>query len=208
MRDGRSPAAFTTFVALMAAAAAGPASAQAEPPGAAGLDPLFACRDIAAPDARLACFDQAVAALDQRRESLVVVDRAEIEAVERDSFGFSLPSVGALSSLFSRDGADHAGLSAGETGSADAGGVTVLERGGDGQVDAVEVAVDRVRTVGYDTQRFYLANGQVWELLEGVDRNRLFVRDDSTVIIRRAALGSYMLQVDGRGAARRARRVE
>jgi hypothetical protein len=73
------------------------------------LDPILACRAIADDGERLACFDQAAAALsgDEAAGEIVVVRREQIEQAERESFGFSLPGVSGLAQsvggLFARD---------------------------------------------------------------------------------------------------------
>lgn len=59
------------------------------------VDGILSCRDIASIEARLACFDTAADALATAREAgdIVTVTRQDVEAVERDSFGFRLPSL-------------------------------------------------------------------------------------------------------------------
>ena len=62
---------------------------------------LIDCRAILDNGQRLACFDQAAAAVDaaERNKELVVVDRREIRETKRSLFGFTLPRI----SLFSDD---------------------------------------------------------------------------------------------------------
>ena len=67
------------------------------------LDPILACRAIADDAERLACFDAAANALGSAEEAgqIVVVRRAQIDQVERESFGFSVPGMSALAEAMS-----------------------------------------------------------------------------------------------------------
>ncbi|MEQ8406472.1 MAG: hypothetical protein RKE49_15355 [Oceanicaulis sp.] len=66
--------------------------------GADPLDPILACRSIGEDAERLACFDAAASALGGEDEAgeIVVVRREQIEQVERESFGFSVPGMSSL----------------------------------------------------------------------------------------------------------------
>lgn len=53
---------------------------------------------------------------------------------------------------------------------------------------------------------FRLTNGQVWQQM---DDDRFYVhKEEPTVVIRRAALGSYLLSVEGYGSSVRVRRLK
>jgi len=75
-------------------------SAQSSDP----IDDILVCQQIADEASRLACFDAAAGRLSQERQNgLVGIYREDVEAVERDSFGFDLPSMPRLSlSMFAR----------------------------------------------------------------------------------------------------------
>lgn len=62
------------------------------------LDSLAACRTITTPDARLACYDKAGAALerDLKSRELRIVDRTELQRTRRSLFGLNLPASGLL----------------------------------------------------------------------------------------------------------------
>ena len=68
------------------------------------IDDILVCQQIADEASRLACFDAAAGQLAQERDNgLVAIYRQDVEAVERDSFGFDLPSMPRLSlSMFTR----------------------------------------------------------------------------------------------------------
>lgn len=61
----------------------------------ASLDAVLACRSIADPAERVVCYDAAVGRLDeaQAQGEVKVITRAEVEKVQRESFGFSIPSL-------------------------------------------------------------------------------------------------------------------
>jgi len=145
--------------------------------------------------------------------------------VERDSFGLELPSLPRLSlSLFStRDnqletGSGQSG-SAQESGSTDQGartaqaapseqsGVEVLRREDDGQINEISLPIDRVERRGFDTIHIHTTNGQVWEITDRVGNRPIRVRDDSVMVVRRASLGSYLMQIDGRDRSYRVQRI-
>lgn len=53
------------------------------------------CRRVAEPQARLACYDRAVAALDTATAAhdILVIDRATVRATKRGLFGLNLPRI-------------------------------------------------------------------------------------------------------------------
>jgi len=54
--------------------------------------------------------------------------------------------------------------------------------------------------------RIELANGQVWEITDDV--SAVYELDNPKVTVRRAALGSFMLDIEGAGRSPRVRRVK
>lgn len=185
MRLSRAILAAALAAAGVVGAALG-ASAQetgATPP----LAGLYAC--AATPDdaARLACFDAAVAGLQgaEAKGEFAAVTRAEVESVEREAFGLSLPSLPRLvGPLFGGGGDDR-----GEAG---------LER--------VTLTVTRVDRDPRGRLLLTMENGQVWAQTDG---RSVRTRGDGpwTAEIRKAALGSFFLNLDGQTAFR-AERVE
>ncbi len=89
-----------TPIVLFACALAVPAAAKDKLPPAqpAQIRELYACRDIADPAARLACFDREVGELssaDQARE-ITFTDRETAKKARRGLFGFSFPKLGGI----------------------------------------------------------------------------------------------------------------
>jgi len=174
---------------------------------AAPLDSILSCRQIEDAQARLACFDAAAATLSQDVETgvVVAVEGVEIEAVERDGFGLrrGSPSDSAEQpAAREREGA----LASAET-SPDA---RVVERREDGQIQMIELVIDRVSTHGYNTTRFHMTNDQIWEVTDTMSVNVPRVRRGEVLNaeIRRAGAGGFFLRINGEGRAMRVRRLE
>jgi hypothetical protein len=169
------------LISLCFVAFAAPALAQ-ETAAPAVLDQVFACSDINDEAQRLACYDGAVGRLREAQTSgsLVAVDRTQVQEIEREAFGFSLPS---LPQIFRNRGESTEG--------------TVAE---------MQLTVERVVPRGDGTATFYMSNGQVWTQLDGM--NARHVRAGREVTIRRATLGSFMMSVPSGGPALRVRRTQ
>src|SRR5579859_2881697 len=72
-------------------------SIPATPPPAA-VQSLLACRSVAEPQQRLACFDKAAQGFEEAvtKREVVVIDKARATEARRSLFGFSIPNFGAL----------------------------------------------------------------------------------------------------------------
>lgn len=167
----------TLCIALSALALAGGAVAQDAP---ASTAEIYACAQTADDSARLACYDAAVGRLKAAEDAgeIATVTREEVETVQRDSFGFSIPSLPAIA----------------------------MPRLGGGEAEEVErvtFAVDRITVNRLDKATIYLDNGQVWRQTDG---RRQSTRGIEEAEIFRAALGSFRMKLDG-GTAFRVTRV-
>lgn len=141
---------------------------------------LIDCRAILDNGQRLACFDQAAAAVDaaERNKELVVVDRREIRETKRSLFGFTLPRI----SLFSGDRNDDKE-----------------------EITEIQSTVETVRAVKGGDWSLGLANDAgTWETGSDVV---VAPRASDRVRIRKASLGSYLGQV-GMNRGVRFRRVK
>lgn len=170
------------LISLCFVAFAAPAVAQDNPPSPAVLDQVLACGTVTNEAERLACYDSAVAQLRAAHESgnLVAVDRQQVQEIERDAFGFSLPS---LPQIFRRG-----------------------DDSGTPEVAEMALTVERVSLRGDGTGTFTMSNGQVWSQIDGM--NARHVRVGTQVIIRRATMGSFMMSVPSGGPALRVRRSQ
>jgi hypothetical protein len=162
--------------AAAAAAAVQPGVGNSPPASPAVVSAVSACRAIAEPGARLACFDRAAESLDAAisRREVVAITRNEVRQTRRSLFGFP---VGKLPFFGGSDGEEEREITA---------------------------KIASARALGYEKWRIRLDSGAVWDTIEDVDRNSPAAGD--SVRIRRAALGSYLLSIDGQRGVR-ARRV-
>lgn len=179
-----SLALLATVLAFAPSVHAQQAAAPAQPKA---LAEIYACAQIAEDPARLACFDAAVGALKSAQASgeFAAVDAAGVRRIEREAFGFSLPSLPRL-------------------------GLPGFSKGEDGgrapeQTSEVELVIDRVSRID-GREAFIMANGQIWSHIDS-NTNRK-ARPGAKVTIRRAAMGSYLMRVEDGGAALRVRRLE
>jgi hypothetical protein len=170
------------LIGLLATVSVAAASAQERVAPPEALADVYACAATADDAARLACYDAAVGRLRTAEQEgrVVAVDREQVATLERESFGFSLPS---LDSLLPRR--------------ANAAAPEAIER--------VELIIARIVRRADGRHHIVMANGQTWAQIEPQSASNLEVGD--TITIRRATLGSFMLSPQ-RGAAHRVRRVE
>lgn len=168
-------------LALVALAVASSAVAQTKPEGRASVfQSLLDCKAKSDAAERLACFDAATASLGEaeKKGDIVVVDREMATAARRQAFGFNLPSLDIFKGSEEKpEEADNLVSS-----------IERAYRGGDGK------------------WVFELEGGAVWAQ---TDNEPLFrePKGGSKAEIRKAAIGSFFLKVDGQRAVR-ARRVK
>ncbi len=170
---------------------AGPVAAQeqsAQTPDA--LNQVYACRDIADETQRLACYDGAVGRLREAQTSgnVVAIDRGQAQEMDREAFGFSLPS---LSRIFGGGGG----------GNQSAASTPRFE-----PVDEIAMEIASVVHRRNAPSTFTMTNGQVWvQIDDEVARN---VRQGGSVTVRRASFSSYLMSVEAGGPAIRVRRQQ
>lgn len=161
---------------LAALAAASTLSAQATLPQERPetLTRLMACRGIAENAARLACFDTAAGVLDtaERQGDLVVIDRAGVAETRRQLFGFEMPS---LPRLFGPEGAV--------------------------ELESIDSTLQSASSVGEGRWVFRLADGSEWRQIDS-ERVRFRNSPGQPVRVRKGALSSFLLTVDGSRAVR------
>ena len=177
------PAACAALALIFASAPARAAGAADDP-----LAPLRHCRQLTDVAAKAACYDQAMDRLeaDRAAHKFSIVSGARIEGLQREAFGFRLPSLpklrlGGADSLSSpQEDAAHAGK--------------VLKRNKAGEVVRVAYQVTRVIRLPNGRTRMVLSNGQVWEQV-GSDAPRFRGAPPYDIQIRKASLGSYLMRV-------------
>lgn len=160
-------------------------------------DSLYQCADITDDAERLACYDQRVAELRTAEESGTVrtVDTAEIEKIEREAFGFSLPNLRLALRGFSSDSDSKPERAASATPAAE-------------EITEVTLPVSRISKHSVTGRlTVTLEDGQVWEQVDSRSLPASKVRNPKEARIRRAALRSYLMSIDN-SVAIRVKRVE
>jgi hypothetical protein len=170
------------YIALLTGLSLTAGLAAADPP--APLTDMFACADISHDPDRLDCYDNAVAQLRTAASAgeLQAYDSSTLEAIERESFGFNLPSLLQLRRPGPAASPDRDNL------------------------NEIVGAIRSARSVN-GRAVITLDNGQVWTQIDTTRVSALKLRNGGEARIRRAALGSYLMIIDNSGAAFRVRRT-
>lgn len=130
---------------------------------------LQACRAIAYPAQRLACYDKEAGALlaATQKGDVAVVDKSEVRQARKSLFGFAMPKI----PFFSGD--DTADVVS----------------------DTLESTVKQSSGIGYGKFRITIAESNaVWETTESYSTMKE-PRAGDKVVIKRGPLGSYMLRI-------------
>lgn len=140
---------------------------------------LIDCRAIADQNARLACYDAQVSVLETAtaNNDVVVVDRSQIRKAKKTLFGLNLPSL----SIFG-------------------GGGDAKAPAGD-EVREIESTVKSASQTGLDKWIIILEDGARWVQTESKPLAR-HPEAGMPIRIRRAAMGSFMANIDGQTAIR------
>ncbi|MDJ0643063.1 MAG: hypothetical protein QNJ15_09610 [Erythrobacter sp.] len=136
---------------------------------------LFECRAITDPEARLACFDREVADVYEAQQSrdLVIADREKVAEAKRGLFGLRLPKI----RLFG--GGDEE----------------------DEEVNQITATLTQARRLSNGRFVFELEDGARWMQTEDSIGRKRFKAGD-TIVIKRAALGSFKARVNDKNAGR------
>ena len=174
-----TPLRTAAVVAALAALATPGGLAQAKEGRAAIVQKLVDCRKVADGAARLACYDQTAADLDQAeaKGDVVIVDREQATEVRKQAFGFTLPSL----SLFNKGAAKE-------------------------ELEAADGVVAGARRDGNGRWTIVLEGGAVWTQV-GSDELFKTPKAGMKVRIRTGALGSYLMSIDN-GGSFKAHRVQ
>ncbi|VXD01146.1 hypothetical protein [Sphingomonas sp. 8AM] len=175
----RSTVFVPVFGAILVSCLSGVASADPASPDRSGVaDAVLRCRTIAGDAARLKCFDAAAGALNGAiaARQVVVVDRARVEAERRARFGER------------RRAAD----------------LPTLQDADGNRLDTLTGKLAQAARTGDGNWSFTLADGSRWLQTDG-QAFAVAPRSGETVVVKRAALGSYKLTV-GRQPGVRVRR--
>lgn len=167
-------AAALASVALAAPASAAPKAEEAQ--RAAVLQGVLDCRKMTDRDARLACYDSAADKLDQAEATgqVVVVDKQQVQTMRKEVFGLQLPSL----DLFNRSP---------RSASAE-------------PLDRITATVKTASRGPDGRWVLELDTGAVWRQID--DTSIPDPRPGEKAMVRRAALGSFFVKVEGGPAVR------
>lgn len=191
------------------------------------IQAVFACKTISESLERLACYDKFVGRFEAAEKSgeVVTVSKTAIEKVERDAFGFNIPSLPSLGSLFGGKNksqkptspkvkendltAPIKQTSRPPTPRETAKSPPLSAKSEPTKITEITLEIQKTRNFGYKKTRFFMTNGQVWEQADGLKVRIPKVRNGkaNTARISKASLGSYFLTVNGKGSAIRVKRV-
>ena len=179
MRLTRSVIAITG--ALGVASAVSAAEKPPAPPPAV-VQKLLECRSISDTAQRLACLDTGVAALADavEKRDVVVADREQVKQARRSLFGIALPNLNLFGGGKDEDKDDDDAL---------------------GALQEIEGTLKSARQGPGRNWRFVLDDGSVWVQTDA----KMFPRDPRAgmpIRIRRAAVGSFLANIDGQIAVR------
>ena len=154
---------------------------------------IYACAEISDDNARLTCYDNAVASARSAEDAgeFTTITRAEAEAVQRDAFGFQMPSLPKLAIPKLGGGSRDDGL----------------KTNSDGQISEVEMPIARVSQDSFGNVILTFENGQVWIQTDS-ERIRISKkRPPVSAVIKRASLGSFLIRLNT-GERFKGKRVE
>ena len=173
---------------LTAAFAAMACHAQADENLPSATTEIYACTSISDDSARLACFDESVAKFRSAEETgdVQTVNRQELKAIEREAFGFSMPS---LPQLFKK-------RAEAKNSSPDSDELKKITVG----VKKIDISRNGIVTV-------YLDDGQIWRQIDTTKVPRSMARKAETATIKRAVFGSYLMKLDDHSTTFRVRRL-
>ncbi len=136
------------------------------------FEDVVSCRAIENAEARLACYDEKVAALDeaQKSEEIVMTDKAAVKEAQRGLFGFDIPKL----KIFG---------------------------GGDDDVAEIESVVKSVTANRAGILTVVLEDGARWQQVDTKVLNNE-PRAGAKVRIRKASMGSYLVSFNDGPAIR------
>ncbi len=177
----------TLRYAMMAIAALGlPAAIWAAPQRPAqerpaALEAMLRCRSIAEEHARLECFDREVAAFEAAAAArdVVIIDRKQVRETKRSLFGLRLPRLAIFGGGGGGDNADR----------------------DDEELDQLEGVVASAVQTADNHWVIRLQDGATWRQIDDQLLGRR-PRAGSKVLIKRGAMGSYMMRLDGQPGVR------
>jgi hypothetical protein len=157
---------------------------------------LIDCRAMASTVARLGCYDQIVDAHTTSTNHSAETATAENALPAAAAVNTAATSTAEPAANFSQEALFGKNVAAIEK--------SVREATGTTEINQIEARVSKIKTSATGYAVITLDNGQVWKQ---TDSSRLRLSDNDQVTIRRAALGSFMLNKAGKKTIMRVRRI-
>lgn len=154
----------------------------------ASTDAVYACAGLDDDMARLACYDDAVGRLKAAEEAgeVTTISKAEVEEVQRDAFGFSLPSLPKLAMPRFGSGDD---------------------KDDDGTINSVTTGVTSIKKSKVNGLTVTLDNGQIWQQTDSRRVPYSKRKGVEAAEVKKASFGSFMMKLDD-GPAFRVKRLK
>jgi len=173
-------------------------------------DDVYACAPIENDTDRLACFDAAVGRLQAAEESgeLQTLSRKEIETVQKDAFGFSLPSLPKLS--FGKPKPKKETTEPTETAvvkETPPKETKTAKTDEDGRLSSITAAVTDVKKSKISGLTVTLDNGQVWRQSEAKKIYYSRKKGVKEATIKRGRFGGFRMKLDD-GVAFQVKRIK
>lgn len=174
--------------------------------GDAYFSQLLKCRSIEDIAQKASCYDTAMDNIQllSKGSKISIVTDVQIENLERDAFGFNLPSLPKLK-LPSLAGIEKHALRDNDSTSPVANTGRVVKKDKKGEIVKIRFDLREMQTRPNGRLRFKLKNGQNW-LQTDNSKIRVSRRRAKFVEIRKGAIGSYLLRINGEKNAIRVKR--
>ncbi len=158
---------------------------------------LLACRAMTDPVEKSACYDAAVDEIQRVAQggNVSIVTDVQIENLERDAFGFNLPSLPKLR-LPTLAGVQKHSIDANSVSAKGDGAGTVVSKDNKGEIVKITFDLERMVLRPNGRARFILTNGQSWVQTDN-SQIRVSQRRAKFVEIKKGAIGSYLLRING-----------
>ena len=144
---------------------------------------IYKCKSIEKPEIRLECYDNAVERFEKADNDgeLVTVRKAKIQNVEREAFGFNIPSLSSINRIFGLKEKSDSDTVTAEI--KDKNDLTASVKKPNTlkkspkkkekkqktkvkNIDEVLLNIKKTSVFGYKKTRFFMTNGQVWEQID------------------------------------------
>ena len=187
---------------------------------------IYKCKSIEKPEIRLECYDNAVERFEKADNDgeLVTVSKSKIQNVEREAFGFNIPSLSSINRIFGLKEKSESDTIAADIKDKNQLTAPVKKPSTSKKspkkkekkqkikvksIDEVILNIKKTSVFGYKKTRFFMTNGQVWEQIDNTRVKIPKTKDNkvNTALISKGAIGSFLLRINSQGVAIRVRRV-